>query len=343
MKTDPADIDKQALRQLLKDAYGLEVVTLTFVPMGEESYCYIAEASAARRYFVKVHTEMRPPDLGIRYEAANRLHTQCGLDFVVHPHETRQGRFLCEFGKYAVAVFDYVEGKKVDPSLLTDEDCVQTAVLTASLHASMRCPSLPPLRREQFEVTYKDWLLEVLAAAKDTNPAANRLQYQARELLISAEDDVLATLARLERLAEQVRTIECELHLTHGDLQPSNFVIDSQGNLHLIDWGKIALTPPERDLINFIGERFELFVTSYLRAFERRPELHEKIFEYYIYFYRLGGIADYGSWILLEDAELQEKTRAWEQLKTHLPIKNQRVQATLNEVARVVEHACGGS
>jgi len=42
MKVDSANIDKQALYQLLKAEYGLEVATLSFVPAGEESYGYIA-------------------------------------------------------------------------------------------------------------------------------------------------------------------------------------------------------------------------------------------------------------------------------------------------------------
>ena len=94
MKVDPLDIDKQALRQLLRVEYGLDVATLTLIPEGEEGYSYVAETPAKARYFVKVYDDLRPSNLNVRFQAAVRLHTQCGLAYVVHPHSTKQGRFL---------------------------------------------------------------------------------------------------------------------------------------------------------------------------------------------------------------------------------------------------------
>jgi hypothetical protein len=55
VKVDSTNIDKPALRRLLKDQYGLCAATLSFVPQGEESYGYILETSAQTRYFVNVY------------------------------------------------------------------------------------------------------------------------------------------------------------------------------------------------------------------------------------------------------------------------------------------------
>jgi hypothetical protein len=83
VQVDSADIDKQALRDLLEQQYGLRAAPLHFVPGGEESYGYLIETPDRSRYFVKVYEHAS--ELSARYQAANTLHTRCGLAFVVHP------------------------------------------------------------------------------------------------------------------------------------------------------------------------------------------------------------------------------------------------------------------
>jgi spectinomycin phosphotransferase len=341
MKTDSPDIDKQALCRLLKVEYGLEVATLSFVPEGEESYGYVAQTSPKRHYFVKVYEH--PSDLDVRYEAANKLHTQCDLEYVVCPYETRQGRFHSELGEYAVAVFNFVEGTVPDQSGFTDEEWEQAAILTALLHASVQCSSLPSLPTEQFEIWFKDWLLNVLTATDGSEPLENQCEQRARKLLASEKDDILATLKKLERLTERAHGIEWEQALTHGDLTPENFIKDSDGNLHIVDWSKIAVAPPERDLVNFVGERFGLFLTQYVRAYGRCPRLHPELFEYYSYFLILWGIADYGSWILLEDANPIEKEHAWKRLQQYLPIDHENVQGEASRIGQAIQRASGAA
>src|SRR4030066_481613 len=248
MKVDSSGIDKQALCRLLKDQYGIYVAVLSFVPHGEESYGYILETLTQSRYFVKIYEHHS--ELNIRYEAANRLHTQCGLEFVVHPLTTRHGEFHTNLGEYAVAVFDFVEGIVPDQNGFSDEEWKQVASLTASLHQSVQCPTLPSLPVERFEIWFEDWLLRVLSATEDTKLLNSECACEARKLLICEKNDILMTLEKLKQLAERACTTACEQALTHGDLKPENFIKDRGGNLHIIDWSKIAIAPPERDLVN---------------------------------------------------------------------------------------------
>jgi thiamine kinase-like enzyme len=337
MKVDSSNIDKRALRRLLKDQYGLCAAVLSFVPQGEESYGYILETLAQSRYFVKVYEH--PSELNIRYEAANRLHTQCGLEFVVYPHATRHGEFHANLGEYAVAVFDFVDGTVSDQSGFSNKEWKQVASLTAALHKSVQCPALPSLPVERFEIWFEDWLLSVLSATEDTKPPDSEFECEAKKLLAFEKNDILMTLEKLKQLAERARTTTFEQALTHGDLKPENFIKDSGGSLHIIDWSKIAIAPPERDLVNFVGERFELFLEAYVSSYDKAPRLHPELFEFYSYFLILWGIADYGSWILLEDADLAEKEHVWTELQQHLPVNHEQVQA--NRVGQAIKRVIG--
>jgi len=324
MKVEPSTIDKQKLHQLLKDQYGLYASALTFIPQGEESYGYILETVAQLRYFVKIYEH--PSELSVSYNAANKLHTQCGLAFVVYPHATQHGEFYTNLGEYAVAVFDFVEGVVSDQSGFNDEEWKHVASLTASLHKSLQCPALPRLPFEQFEIWFEDWLLSVLSATEETRPLNSECECDAKELLTREKNDILITLEKLKQFAERAHTTVFDQALTHGDLKPENLIKDGRGGLHILDWSKISIAPPERDLVYFIGERFELFLAAYLSNFNNTiPRLHPELFEYYSYFLTLWGIADYGSWILLEEANFAEKEHAWAELQKLLPINHEQV------------------
>jgi thiamine kinase-like enzyme len=240
-----------------------------------------------------------------------------------------------------VALFDWVEGTTIAQSASTAPDQDQAADLIARLHASVRCAALPSLPREGFELWFVDWLQRVLAAASGDEPLEGACERQARALLARARKEILAALDRLERRAARVRNLAWEPAITHGDLQPENWIVDRDGRLHLIDWSKVTIAPPERDLIYFSGERFELFLAQYARAYGRCPRLHPELFAYYRLFLTLWGIADYGSWILLEDAEPAEKEHAWQALCRYLPIDRERLQAEVDRIDRAIQRIRG--
>ena len=113
MKVDSSSIDKRALCELLRRRYGLRVVAENFVPGGEESHGYVVETADRTRHFCKIYENAS--ELSTRYQAANVLHTQCDLEFVVHPYATGDGEFHAQLGERSVAVYDWIEGTASDP------------------------------------------------------------------------------------------------------------------------------------------------------------------------------------------------------------------------------------
>ena len=179
--------------------------------------------------------------------------------------------------------------------------------------------------------------MPVLAAAEDAAVPDDGHRRQAKLLLSGQRDDVLATLDRLERLAERARSVEWRQALTHGDLTPENLIRDGQGKLHLFDWSKLVVGPPEQDLVNFVGERFEFFLTAYVRHCRLTPRLQPDLFAYYRCFLLLLGITDHGSWILLEEAAPEDREEAWRALSQLLPIDRAAMQAEMNSVGETID------
>lgn len=333
MKVESPQIDRSALGRLLEAQYGLQATRLTFVPQGEESYSYILQTDVHSRHFIKVSPASR--QLGERYEATHGLYAHCGLGFVVAPHATQAGAYCVDMGEYAVAVFDFVEGVGVAPDAWREETWRQMACLTAALHQSVSCPSLPSLPVAPFALEFEEWLLRVLDAADGTTPLAHACEREARALLAQEKPAVLAALAQLKELARRAQAAATTQVVTHGDLKPENFLLDDAGCLRLIDWTKLALAPPERDLVNFLGDRFEELLESYLACFAIAPRLQPALFAFYSEYLRLWAVADYGSWVLLEDADLVEKEFARDALQQQLPPNGRTVQ--VEEIRVVLE------
>jgi hypothetical protein len=232
--------------------YGLEVRGLAFIPRGEESYCYVAEAADGARYFVKVF-EGWPDKLATRYRVAHRLLTRYGHEYVVAPRETEHGEPLCRLGTWAVFVFDYVAGSVLGLNKGADDEWESAAAVMASLHTNADSFALSSLPRERFDVWLRDWLMRVLAAADDAAVSGCRYRRQAKRLLSCQRDDVLTTLEWLEQLAKRARAIEWEPALTHGDFTPENLIRDEQGRLHL--FGASLAWPPPSETWSTLSER----------------------------------------------------------------------------------------
>jgi hypothetical protein len=206
----------------------------------------------------------------------------------------------------------------------------------AALHEPAAALCIPEIPRETFGLSFRGWLLEVLAAAGQTPATDTHYAHQARLLLQQEHNNILETLSKLETTATHAQALEYQPLLTHGDLGSGNILEDSAGQMYVIDWGKICIAPAERDLLTFWGPRFDSFLRSYVHARQTPPTLHVEVFAHYIYWGILAAIADYGSWLILEDASPEDAAHAWQQLAAVLPIRHEAVQGQLEEIQRLL-------
>ena len=98
-----------------------------------------------------------------------------------------------------------------------------------------------------------------------------------------------------------------------------NLILDTQNRLHLIDWDGVCLGPPEKDLVAFTGERFEVVFERYLTERQDDVALHTDIFGFYLYEWTLNEIRDYGTKILFKNNDTQQNAYDWKSLQDYLP------------------------
>ena len=318
MKVDNT-FDKTELLEHLRDAYALPLQSITFFPEGEDSYGYIVASETGRKYFAKASTSVP----NSRLQVASLLKNRCNVSGVVAPLETQKGSLSVPWQDFQVALFPFIEGKsrwdlwKVGEDF-TDTELCQTAALLATIHDCTDSVDLAYLPVAEYSLPLREELYEVLEAPQEIRPQ-NRYQQQLLGAIAQYRSEIFQTLERYDNLGCSAAAQQTPFVITHGDPTPGNLILDTENRLHLIDWDGVCLGPPEKDLVSFTGERFEIVLESYLAERQNRVTLHADIFGFYIYEWVINEIRDYGTKILFKNNDARQNAYDWESLQDYLP------------------------
>ena len=257
MKVDNA-FDKTELLEHIKTTYTLPLQTLTFFPEGEDSYGYIAGAETGEKYFAKASTSV--PDTCL--QVASLLRHRCNIPGVVAPLETLNGALSIPWQDFRVSLFPFIEGKsrwdlwKVGKDF-TDTELSQTGALLATIHGCPDTIAPDSLTVAKYDLPLRHELHTVLEAPEKIT-ARNGYQKRLLEVIAQHRSEVLQTLERYDALGRSATAQQTPFVITHGDPTPGNLILDTENQLHLIDWDGVCLGPPEKDLVSFTGERFDI-------------------------------------------------------------------------------------
>lgn len=263
MNIEPPGFDRAALSGVLRQ-WGISSTSLTYLPLGAGSHHYLAQDTAANRWFVtvdvlewKLYGMFGPtfdpwttPDLESGFDGLDRAFRtavalrDAGLEFVHAPITRPDGAVLARLGDdYAVSVFPFIEDASHE---MTDRDRLRLLEAIGRLHA---CTDIVPAglpRQDSLTVPIRSQFFESLDALQvgwDRGPFGE----SARRLLCKNESLIRELWHRCDELADEVRGAGVEFVITHGQLHSLN-VLRSGGGPILIDWDCVALAPRERDL-----------------------------------------------------------------------------------------------
>ena len=309
MRLEP-QIDQARLIACVAAEYGVAPRRLTYIPRGEVTYNYVAEAEDGARYILKVLDGSRLARISLQRMPfvlllMDELRSRGLLRNVPQPIFTATGAPTASCDDNQLVLLDYVEGKNPDWETLHRPDVwAWLAHDVAHLHLATEVLESPCPDIETFEIPFETALLDGMAAlAKVT--AKDRPGHQAlASLLLPQADTMMALLTRLKELADLSRSLASFNVLCHTDIHKWNLLIDADDILTIIDWEGAKLAPAEHDLFAFNGDDFPAFLEAYLRAGGVR-DLHAETFGFYFYRRNLEDLTDYIVRILYEDDDAQ--------------------------------------
>jgi thiamine kinase-like enzyme len=258
--TEPRDLERSELEQVLADRWGLRDPQLDYLAVGFGSHHWSAVDSRGGRSFVTVDdleagTRTTPdPDSALdaldrAYRTAALLRDDAALEFVVAPQFDREGEVIRRLGhRYAVTVAPLIDGESSEyrPHESPDDRRELGAMLGRLHSATHHVPAELP-RREDFALPSRTALVDALRDLDrtwDSGPFAEGT----RKLLQVSAHDLELRVHEFDELVADVRESSDSWVITHGEPHRGNVIRDPQGGALLVDWDTTLIAPRERDL-----------------------------------------------------------------------------------------------
>jgi spectinomycin phosphotransferase len=244
---DKPDIQDALIVAALRDAFGLDIAQVVFLPLGADfdTAVYKVVAADGTPYFLKLR---RGNFLEIAVAIPRFLQTQ-GIAAVMAPIPATGGQLWTGLGGFKLILYPFVEGHNGIDVELSDRQWRDLGATLKAVHASR----LPPDRarctpRETYSPRWRGMLRAALARSQDLaydDPAAARLA----ALLKAERAEIERIVGRAERLAVPLRRHPRKFVLCHTDIHAANVLLGADDSLFIVDWDNPLLAPPERDLM----------------------------------------------------------------------------------------------
>jgi hypothetical protein len=324
MRTPPPDLTDADIAAEVAAGWGLEVTTVSYLPVGFGSHHWRVRAGTADWFATADDLDARrsaeaESRAGVFDRLASALGTaralrDAGLRFVVAPERGRAGGVLRPVGdRFALALYPLVPGR-TRPWGRYESVADRMAILRL-LVALHRAPAATRslVKTDDFRVAHGAELVEAMDDLRGPwvgGPFAE----PARALLAGSARDVGRILARQHQLADIARAQPERFVLTHGEPHPGNTIQADEGWL-LVDWDTVLLAPPERDLWMVADSQSDI-TEAYRR--ETGTTILPDLLELYRLTWDLADIADFVTLFRQPHRRTDDTDKAWANLGRRL-------------------------
>lgn len=251
MLTPPA-LSTETIIAFLRDAYGLRIRRVSFLPIGADvnAAVYRADAGDGTPYFLK----LKRGDLNeVAVAVPAFLHAQ-GILPVMAPLATTSHRLWASGHGFAWILYPFFEGRDGFETPLSDAQWIALGQCLKAVHSTVLPPDLAQrVPREAYSPRWRDIVSDF------DQQAGTRAYYDdpiARSLAAFWVAQRRAIRALVERAAQLAQALQqrpdTAFVLCHTDLHAGNVLLGANGALAVVDWDDPLFAPRERDLM-FVG------------------------------------------------------------------------------------------
>ena len=244
------DLRDEKIISCLRDAYGIDVATIAFLPLGADfnTAVYRVTTSNQMDYFLKLRSGKF---LEASVSVAKHL-ADIGIKQVIPPILTKLGQLYSGLGSFKAILYPYVEGRNGVEAKLSEDQWVQFGAAIKRLHSTDIPSSITNgVPRETFSSKWRETVKAFLVRIESEvfeEPVAVKMA----EFLKSKSSEILKLVDRAEELAITIQKQPLEYILCHADIHGWNLIVDKEAALYIVDWDTLIFAPVERDLM-FVG------------------------------------------------------------------------------------------
>lgn len=282
----------------LESHYALRIRALEFLPLGNDqrAWTYRVEADAGV-YFLKLRKG------GTKQASLIAPHylQALGIEQVVAPISTGSGALLASACGYDFILYPYIEGRSAWRMSITLRQWRAWGAIMRRIHGcALSSQVLDAAELEAFGVKW----LKIIARVEDVlrrRDFRGQVAREAARVWRDQEPEIHRCLRRYREIGALLAADPPAFVLCHADIHRANIILNSNGEIRIVDWDETVIAPKERDLMFFVNdghkpEESEAFFAGY-----EGGEMHWLALAYYKYDWVVQEFADYGERIFLSD------------------------------------------
>lgn len=317
MLIKPELADEEIVR-CLRDAYGLGVKSISFLPIGADfnTAVYRVTASNQTDYFLKLRRgEFIDASVSVPKYLADE-----GIKQVIPPLATKTRQLWTSLASFKAILYPYVESRNGVEAKLSEDQWIQFGEAIKKLH-NIDIPNalISGTPREVFSSKWRKTVKAFLMRI-DNEFFEEPVAVKMASFLKSKSSEIFKLIERAEKLAITIQKQPLEYILCHADIHGWNLIVDKEGALYIVDWDTLIFAPKERDLM-FIGagiwdssrtalEEELLFYRGY-----GQTKINQDAICYYRFERIIQDIAEYCEYIFLSDEGGEDRMQCFEHLQ----------------------------
>ena len=304
----------QRIIDCLHAHYGIDVVTLTFLPLGADinAAVYKAETQGKASYFIKLKRGHHH-DIGI---AIVQLLHNVGIQQVISPVKTIHGHPTQSIDDFTLIMYPFIEGQDGFSRALTDEQWLILGKTLRQIH-EIDAPSSvkQQVRQEAYSSKWREIVRSLYTCIED-KPIGDKIALQLLEFMKNNILTIQRLVDRAEQLAQILKNESPQFVLCHSDIHGGNVLVDDN-TIYIVDWDDPIMAPKERDLMFIGGGVANVWNKSHEEALFYKGygqiEVNMKILTYYRHERIVEDIAEYGQDLLLTTAGGENRSEMYKQ------------------------------
>lgn len=307
-KSLPSD---QRIVDCLRIDYGIDVATLTFLPLGADMHAsvYKAQTHNQSSYFVKLKRGHHHDISAIIIEFLRNA----GIQQIIPIVKTIRGQATQRIDDFTLTLSPFIGGRDGFSRDLTDDHWYTLGKVMKQIHEVNVPPSIQAkIRRESYSPKWRQ-AVKSLYSLIESEPSGDMIAVNLLTFMKKRTAAIHRLVDRAEQLAQKVQDQSPQFVMCHSDLHGGNVLIDENDTVYIVDWDDPIIAPKERDLM-FIGggvanvwnkpREKELFYKGYGNA-----EVNMTLLAYYRHERVVEDIAEYGQQLLLTMAGGQDRIK----------------------------------
>lgn len=251
MHEPPANLHDDTLRAVLRAAYGVEAATLTFLPLGYDASAWVYRVRAAgnTEYFLKVRSgAVNEPGLLV----PRFLHDQ-GITSVIAPLSARSGAPCTAAAGYTLVLYPFVAGQSGMKRGLSDQQWLAYGTLLRQIHDTAPPAGITRVMRREDYTPAGAAPIRALDARIGAHNFDDPVQDTLAAFWRTHRAEIHTLVERAEDLGRRLARRGPAHVLCHADIHTGNVLVDTAGQIWIVDWDETMLAPRERDLMFVVG------------------------------------------------------------------------------------------